>query len=118
MPGLVRCSAAASVAAPSVVAVAETEGAKFGKAKIENLGVAALGHKDVRGFDVAMDDAFGMSRVKGVGHFDGNVQNALQLHRASDNVVLQRHAIKVFHGDERFGIVFTDIVNRADVGMV
>jgi hypothetical protein len=91
---------------------------QLGEAEIKNLGVAAFGHKNVRGFDVAMDDAFGVGGVKSIGHFDCHVQNALQLHRASDNFVLQRHAIKVFHGDERIGIVLTDIVNCADAGMI
>ena len=91
---------------------------QLGKAEVENLGVAALGHEDVCGFDVTMDDAFGVSGVKRIGHFDGHVQNAFQLHRTSGDVVFQRFAIKVFHGDERVGIALTDIVNRADVGMV
>ena len=48
-------------------------GAKFagfrldlGQAKVEDLGVAALRHEDVGRFDVAMHDALGVGRVKGI----------------------------------------------------
>jgi len=36
------------------------------------LGMSALGDQDVGGLDVAMDDAFGVSRVQCVGNLDGD----------------------------------------------
>ena len=43
----------------------------FRQAKIENLGVAALGDEYIRGLDVAVDDAFGVGGIERVGDFDG-----------------------------------------------
>ena len=38
------------------------------KAKVQNLGVAPFGHKNVGGLDVAMDDSFGVSGVQSIGN--------------------------------------------------
>ena len=46
----------------------------LGQAEIENLGVSALGDKDVSGLDVAVDDAFGVSGVERVRNLDGERQ--------------------------------------------
>jgi len=45
--------------------------------KVENLGVAALGRKDVGRFDVAMDDAFRVRRIQRIGDLDGQRQSQL-----------------------------------------
>ena len=38
--------------------------------EIQNLGVAALGDKNIGGFDVAVDDAFGVRGVECVGNLN------------------------------------------------
>ena len=43
----------------------------LGKSEVQNLGVAALGDKNIRGFDVAMHDAFGGRGVERVRDLDG-----------------------------------------------
>ena len=53
----------------------------LGQAEVENLGVSALGDEDVRGLDVAMNDAFGVGRVESVGNLDAQRKDCLQLHR-------------------------------------
>ncbi len=40
------------------------------------------------------------------------------LHGATTDAVLERGALKVFHGHERLGLVFADVVNGTDVGMI
>ncbi len=42
--------------------------------KIQNLGVAALGDKNVGRLNVAVHNAFGMSGVEGVGHLNRQAQ--------------------------------------------
>jgi hypothetical protein len=32
--------------------------------------------------------------------------------------VLQRSTVQILHGDERFSVFFSDVINRADVRMV
>jgi hypothetical protein len=32
--------------------------------------------------------------------------------------MLQCHAVEIFHGEERLTLVLTDVVNRADIGMI
>ncbi len=46
----------------------------FCQTEIENLGVAALGDKNVCRLNVAMDNAFGMGGVEGFGDFDAKGQ--------------------------------------------
>jgi hypothetical protein len=45
------------------------------EAKIQNFRVVALCHKDIRGFDVPMNDAFRMRGIESVRNFDGHVED-------------------------------------------
>ena len=65
----------------------------FGQAEIENFGVAAIGDEEIGGFDVAMDDAFGVRGVQRVGDFDAEIQQGFHIERAAGDAVLERHAI-------------------------
>ena len=78
----------------------------------------ALGHEQICGFDVAVDDALGMSRRQRVGNLDGHLEEMLQFHRAIPDTVLQRLPIKKFHSDKASAILFANFVDRANVGMV
>src|SRR5580704_2925147 len=86
--------------------------------KVENLSVATLGHKDVRGFDVAVDDTFGVCRIEGIGDFNGQRDSLVNFHRMPANTVLQRPAIQKLHGYEGAAIFLADVMDGADVGMV
>src|SRR5262249_8523 len=88
------------------------------QAKIKNLGVPALGNKNVGGLDVPMHDAPRVRGVQCVGHFDGNLKQLLHLHGLAPNSVLQGPALQIFHADEPFAVLFADVMNRADVGMI
>ena len=86
--------------------------------EIQNLGVAALGDKNVGGLDVAMDDSFGVGGIERVRNLDGQRQNLFDLHRWPCDPMLQRHAIQKLHGDEGLAVLFANFVDGADVGMV
>ena len=86
--------------------------------EVENLGVAAVGDENVRGLDVAMDDSLAVRGIEGVGHFDRQGEQALELHRPALDQVLQGLAAEALHHDEEMAIVLADFVDGADVGMV
>ena len=90
----------------------------FGEPEIENFCVAAPGHKIIGRLDVAVDDAFCMSGVESVCNFAGDLEDALQIHRAAVDEMFQRVAIEKFHGDKGARIMFTDIIDGANVGMI
>ena len=63
------------------------------QAEVENLGVAAFRDENVCGFDIAMNDAFAVSRVEGIGNLDVNRDNALRIEGAGgDNLVRDPNA--------------------------
>ncbi len=80
--------------------------------------MAALGDEDVGGLDVAVDDAFGVRRIEGVGNLNGEREQRVVLQRTSRHHVLQGQAIQKLHGDKALALVFANFVNGADVGMV
>ncbi len=51
----------------------------FRQTEIENLGVSALGDKDVGGFDVAMNDALGVRGIESVGDLDRQRQTSASI---------------------------------------
>ena len=90
----------------------------LGEAEVEDFGVAAFGDEEVGGLDVAVNDAFGMGGIEGVGNFDGEIEEAVQLHGAAGDEMLESLALETFHGDEGLAIFLADIMDGADVGMV
>ena len=93
-------------------------GSNFCQAEIENLGVAALGDKNVGRLDVAMDNAFGVRRIECVGDLNRQAQQHFSFEWPAGDTMLQRHTIQKLHGDEGLAVFFADFVNGADVGMV
>jgi len=80
--------------------------------------VATPRHQDVRRLDVAMDNAFSVRRVQGVGNLGCQIEQQLNLQWLTQEAMLQRDAIEKLHRDEGAAFFFADVVNRADVGMV
>ncbi len=65
-----------------------------------------------------MDDAFAVGGIERVCNFDGQVEKYLGFDRAAADEVLQRLAVQEFHYDIGAAVLFTDIVNGANVGMI
>ncbi len=91
----------------------------LGQPEIQDLGVAARRDEDVGGLDVAVDNPDGVCGIKGVGDFDAERQQGLHVETAiTGNSLLQRGALQILHGDEGAAVLFSDVMNRADVGMI
>src|ERR1700756_3881850 len=59
-----------------------------------------------------------MRRIQRVRDLNSQIQHALHRQRSSADQVLQRLPVQKLHGDERLPLVFANLVDRADVGMV
>ena len=93
-------------------------GCYFGQSEIENLGVSTFGHKNVRRLDVPVNDVLGMGGVERVSDLDGQREQGIEFERMARDHMLQRRAIQKLHDDERLAILFANVVDGADVGMV
>ena len=88
------------------------------QSEIQNFGVPTLSHEEVGRLDVAMHNALRMRGVERVGNLDRQVQQRFHFYRAGADAVLQRRAFEQFHGDERLPVLFADVMNGTDVGMI
>ena len=80
--------------------------------------MTARSDEDVRGLDVAVDDAGGMRGVQRVGNLDPDVEQRIQAERAGGKPILQRRALQVLHDDERTPVLLADVMDGADVRVV
>ena len=116
VPGLVRkASFEGAMVSPSIGAFRLQE---LGQAEVENFGGAAIGDKHVGGLDVAMNDAFFVRGIEGVGDLNAESDRSRNRQRAAGEHFFQRLAFEQFHGDERPAFVFFDGVDGANSGMV
>ena len=90
----------------------------LGQAEVENFRVVAVGDENIRGLDVAVNDALGVRGVERVGNFDAEVEQRFDFERTSADQVLQRFSVEAFHGEIGVAAVFADVVNGTDVGMI
>src|SRR5271157_3649167 len=86
--------------------------------EVENLGVSALGHENIGGLDVAMDDARLMRGVQRLGDVNSQRQQQFRFQRTAADAMPQRHSIEEFHRNERPAALLVNVVDGADVGMV
>jgi len=87
----------------------------LGQPKIENLGVPPLGHEDICGLDVPMNDAFGVGGVEGVGHLNRQRDQRLVFEGAARDHVLQSQTIQELHRQEALALVLANLVDGANV---
>jgi hypothetical protein len=94
------------------------QGARFGYAKVQNLGAAARGHEDVRRLDIAMDDACGVGGIQRVRDVVRDAHPRRIRQAAGRDQAVERGPLEVLHRDERTAIFFTNVIDRADAGMI
>ena len=114
LPGLVNPRKGRH-ARPGIIATARTD---LGQSEVQNLRVAASGDEQIRRLDIAVDDPGGMRRFERVGDLDRQWQQLIEIERAPGDAMLQRHALEKLHHEERATVLFADIVDGADVGVI
>ena len=91
VPGLVRCSSGRRGRDIRHLGPRRGPGLlHLGQAEVEHLRLLALGDEDVRGLDVAVDDAALVRGVERVGDLDRRVEQTLERQRPAADAVLQR----------------------------
>src|SRR5271155_3151078 len=93
-------------------------GCQLSQTKIQNLCLPSFHQKDIRGLDVAVHDALGVRRIEPVGDLNADLQEVRYFNGFPSNPVLESPTLEQFHGDKWPAFKFSNIVNRADVGMV
>ena len=78
----------------------------------------ALGHKEIRRFQITMDDAGRVVNFKRIRNLYPKVQKLVERDGFPLDAILQRHALQAFHNDEKPVLVFADIVDGADVRVI
>ena len=76
------------------------------------------GDEDVGGLDVAVNNALAVRGLQSFGDFDGEREQAFDVHGTAGDAMLQGYAVQKFHGNERLLAVLADFVDGADVGMI
>ena len=80
--------------------------------------MAAPGYEQIRGLNVAMDDAFGMGGIECVRDVDSDGDYAFQIQRMSGDQMFQRRAIQVLHCDEWLSLLFANLIDCANVWVI
>ncbi len=78
----------------------------------------ALGNEDIGRLDVSMHDSFAVRRVQPVGDLYSQRQARFQFHRAPANQVFEGGAVEELHRQEGAAVLFSDVVDGADIGMI
>ena len=88
------------------------------QAEIQDLRGPAVHEEDVRGLDVAVHDSLRVRRIQAVGDLDADLQELRNLDGLDGDAVLEGLAFEQFHRDEGPAFELSDVVDRADVGVI
>ena len=80
--------------------------------------MTAIGNEKVGGLDVAMNNALGVSGIEGISDLDAQVHEAVGFERPAEDGFPHSPAFQMLHHNEWASLEFTDLVDRADVGMI
>ena len=93
-------------------------GEHLGQPEIQNLHTAPADDKNIRGFDVPVDDALGVGSFQSIGDLDAIIQELVGGDESLAHSLLQAGAFQQLHHDHRLVVVFFHLINRADIGVV
>ena len=91
---------------------------RFRQPEIQNLDHSPPRDKDVGGFDVAMHDPGGMRGFQRVQDWNHDLEQFFVGKGSLGDALLERLALHQFHHQIRPARVISDIVNRADIGVI
>ena len=91
---------------------------ELGEAEVEHLELARGAHEQVRGLDVAVDDAALVRGVERARHLHREVDGLRDRDRALLQQLLDALPVAQLHDDERPSVVLPDVVDDADVRVV
>jgi len=82
------------------------------------LACARASTKMFAGLMSRVNDSFGVRGVQPIRGVNRDCKQLLQFHRPTCNSVLQCLAFQEFHSDERLTVLFANVMNGADIGMI
>lgn len=91
---------------------------RLGQAEVHDLGPALSRHHHVSRLHVAMDDALLVGCGQTLRDLDREIDRPVEPEGATFNLVPQASALDHGHGNEGLSVSFTDLVDRADVGVI
>ena len=74
--------------------------------------------KNIRGFDITVDDARRVRAVQGVGDLNSEREERLQLQWSLGDALLERCAFQTLHNDESAALLLADVMDCADVRVI
>ncbi len=80
--------------------------------------MAALGHKDVRRLDVAVDDPLVVGGTECVCYLRCPFNGFLDRKWLAGDAMFKRRAFHELHGNKRLAVLLIDLVDGADVGVI
>ena len=86
--------------------------------EVQNLGMTALGHEDVRWLDVTMNDTRRVGSIQRVSDLNSQRQYLVGLHWLATDAVLERYAIEKLHCDKAPSILLANFVDGTNIWMV
>ena len=92
--------------------------ALLGQTEIENFHLAARSNKNIRGFDIAMNDSPRTGGVQRVGQLGTEFEQGIGGHGTPVDTFSQRLTFEQFHDEIRLAIVFADVVDGANARMI
>jgi hypothetical protein len=90
----------------------------FGQPEIDDPHLSVMRQHDVRGFEVAMDDARGVRGGQPGGDLARDARRVVDGERPVLDALAKRLAVVERHRDEQLAVPLADVVHRGDVGVV
>jgi hypothetical protein len=88
------------------------------QSKIEHLHGAVVAQLDVRGLEIAMDDALLVSRLQRLGDLTGDRKRLIERHGRASDVLGQRLPVNELHDQRRDAVRFLQSVDLGDVRVI